>query len=502
MVFHPGNCPVCSREQPSSDCPIASHWMNEDRMDFLTSKVSPDEADALADMSGFWTSAVTHAFEEARTLSVDLGVLSKTTLAWHGATCSGLTSALCAMISNGDLIPADQVITGLASRLMRALVIKPALYGLSFVWTSGGDEVLAGEYVHRQVLEGVAKKLSKFCQDLPEKERTVVISSSSNSHCSLEHLCRQAAAATVPPPGGTANDGATNHMSTSLRRGGVAILGAISGSDLELLVDYMVQTRRALREGRVVKFLGGREGRVLGAGSTVARITEGDKDLLLVRCTVANLEGEVMQLQARMAICLQEALRAKGQGQKQVAAMHMRRRKALEGALSSRAGSLAKLDHVLEKVASLGVDKQVLEAHEVATRALRNFREESNLSVERVEDAIDNLAEEMESLEAVGSTLGQLGSQGQVTVEDSKEMAELEKELAELEEQEVTKENPAVTPVGQPLPAVPTGVPGGLALGLGLGVVSGEGDSEAEKGVLQHQLEGRSHLPNRVLLPS
>lgn len=45
------------------------------------------------------------------------------------------------------------------------------------------------------------------------------------------------------------------------------------------------------------------------------------------------------------------------------------------------------------KVKQLRMDKQVLEAHEAATSALKTFREAQGLTVERVEDTLDALAE-------------------------------------------------------------------------------------------------------------
>lgn len=45
------------------------------------------------------------------------------------------------------------------------------------------------------------------------------------------------------------------------------------------------------------------------------------------------------------------------------------------------------------QVKQLRVDKQVLEAHEAATSALKTCREAQGLTVERVEDTLDALAE-------------------------------------------------------------------------------------------------------------
>lgn len=45
------------------------------------------------------------------------------------------------------------------------------------------------------------------------------------------------------------------------------------------------------------------------------------------------------------------------------------------------------------QVKQLRIDKQVLEAHEAATGALKACREAQGLTVERVEDTLDALAE-------------------------------------------------------------------------------------------------------------
>ena len=49
--------------------------------------------------------------------------------------------------------------------------------------------------------------------------------------------------------------------------------------------------------------------------------------------------------------------------------------------------------HFRRQVKQLHMDKQVLEAHEAATKALRSCREAHGLTVERVEDTLDALAE-------------------------------------------------------------------------------------------------------------
>ncbi|CAM9467419.1 unnamed protein product [Choristocarpus tenellus] len=89
MSFTSMRCPICLRDAPSIGCPVVAQWVDEERMSFLTSHVAKGEPDALADMAGFWSSAVKHAYEEAGGLSLDPSVLARTTLSWHGTTSPG-----------------------------------------------------------------------------------------------------------------------------------------------------------------------------------------------------------------------------------------------------------------------------------------------------------------------------------------------------------------------------------------------------------------------------
>ena len=55
-------------------------------------------------MIRFWSKATRHAFEQAPSLSLDLEVLSRSSLAWAGATAPGLELAIADMLSSGELV--------------------------------------------------------------------------------------------------------------------------------------------------------------------------------------------------------------------------------------------------------------------------------------------------------------------------------------------------------------------------------------------------------------
>lgn len=81
-------------------------------MAFLTSYIASDDSNDVSDhqahvrqqMVDFWSKATLHAYECASGLSLDVGVLAKTSLAWHGAVAPGLEIAVRSMISTGKLV--------------------------------------------------------------------------------------------------------------------------------------------------------------------------------------------------------------------------------------------------------------------------------------------------------------------------------------------------------------------------------------------------------------
>ncbi|CAN0081789.1 unnamed protein product [Ectocarpus sp. 6 AP-2014] len=221
------------------------------------------------------------------------------------------------------------------------------------------------------------------------------------------------------------------------------MLARISSDDVALFAKYLVRTKRAVTEGGLLKVLSrGGGSRVAAAAATVS---ETEKDLLRLRCTaVASLEASASDLGLRIQRVQQDALMENRRGQKRAALVHLRRMKQYQTARDKRLSSLLTLETALDQVKQLRLDKQVLEAHEAATSALKACRETQGLTVERVEDTLDALAEEMAEAEAVGAALGQDGA---LLGQDERETAELEAELdALLKAQDSPSPSPSPPP--------------------------------------------------------
>ncbi|CAM9552314.1 unnamed protein product [Ectocarpus sp. 4 AP-2014] len=438
----PSSCPICAVSGAAAElapaCPLAADLEDEERMEFLTSHVAPGDVDARDEMVEFWSRVIAHAFEKAACLSLDSKVLATSSLDWGGVVAPGLDLAMSHMVSAGELLGRSEIVeaeTGLARRL----VMAPMTYLAGMVGLGGGGG--GGQYANRNILEDLAEQVVGYCQHLPPDERTVYLlaahseataSRSIAQHASpwnFEQLCRAAAAA--------AADAAATRTATHVDSGrgpptpekcsaaAPRMLARISSDDVALFAKYLVRTKRAVTEGGLLKLLSKGGGiRVAAAGATVS---ETEKDLLRLRCTaVASLEASASDLGLRIQRVQQDALMENRRGQKRAALVHVRRMKQYQAARDKRLSSLLTLETALDQVKQLRLDKQVLEAHEAATSALKACRETQGLTVARVEDTLDALAEEMAEAEAVGAALGQDDA---LLGRDEGETAELEAEL-------------------------------------------------------------------------
>ncbi|CAM9656553.1 unnamed protein product [Scytosiphon promiscuus] len=473
----PSSCPVCgaawSTVEGASACPLAADWADEERMEFLTSHVAPGDDNARDQMLAFWSTAVAHVFEEAPALSLNLDVLARSSLSWDGLTAPGAELAVEHMVSSGKLVQRG-AIEEEGSGIARRLVVAPLMYlaGVMGAGTLRGKG--ESEYVHSDVLEAAAEAVVSYCRRLPSDERTVYLIATGHSNPAagrpaggegkeaspwcFEQLCREAAAvsrgsrkrlsgspaAEGAPPAATRAPGDRDRASTSPPdQGGTShILSRIGAEDIALLVKYLVRTKRAVEEGSLLKvFTGGGgaggTGRPVPAGEVA--ISETEKDLLRLRCTVASLEASALDLGQRIQRLKLDALRENRQGQKRAALVHMKRMKQLQSAREKRLSSLFTLETALDQVKQLRMDKQVLEAHEAATSALKACREAQGLTVERVEDTLDALAEEMAEQQAIAAALAQ---QGALLSDDEGERADLEAELDALLQGEGTTNTP------------------------------------------------------------
>ncbi|CAN0504638.1 unnamed protein product, partial [Ectocarpus sp. 12 AP-2014] len=400
----PSSCPICAVSSAAAElapaCPLAVDLEDEERMEFLTSHVAPGDVDARDEMVEFWSRVIAHAFEKAACLSLDSKVLATSPLDWGGVVAPGLDLAMSHMVSSGELLERSEIVeaeTGLARRLVMAPITYMA--GMVGLGRGGGG----GQYANRNVLEDLAEQVVGYCQHLPPDERTVYLLAAGHSeatsrpvaqHASpwnFEQLCRAAAAAAEAAATTTATRVASGRGPPTPEKSLAAaprMLARISNDDVALFAKYLVRTKRAVTEGGLLKVLSrGGGSRVAAAGATVS---ETEKDLLRLRCTaVASLEASASDLGLRIQRVQQDALMENRRGQKRAALVHLRRMKQYQAARDNRLSSLLTLEKALDQVKQLRLDKQVLEAHEAATSALKACRETQGLTVERVEDTLD-----------------------------------------------------------------------------------------------------------------
>ncbi|CAM9382688.1 unnamed protein product [Phaeothamnion confervicola] len=428
----PPCCPIC-KEGPDANasCPLQPDWGDEHRMGYLMSAGLDPSTDA--DKLAFWSAAVKHYCEQATEISIDLDRLRRT-LSRNGNTALGLEGALQAMATRGEMLPRRKVLLSetpstWSGWLLNVLVVRPARAAFASVRLSseGSAPPLDGAepYVFRDVLEDLAACVAEYCSAAEDDSQMLVLTAdpsaataiarngaASSSAASGSRSVRTFLTRVGEAVGSSSTSNAVRAPAAGERHSAAAAhLRSISEADAGALAAYMVATRRAARAGRVVKF----GGRAAGAAATSAavkaglQISEADQHMLFLRCTVDKLRTEAERLQAQADAAAADALREKRTGHAAMALLHMRRRKRANDLLMLRLDCLTNLEHCLEKVEGMRVDKQVLEAQELAARAMRAFREQHHLTAERVDDAIFDMAEELEAADAFGTALGDAG---------------------------------------------------------------------------------------------
>lgn len=131
------SCPICrvsSSKETRSRCPIAADWGDEERMAFLTSHPAPDDTNAREQILEFWSKAIAHAYDYAPGLSLELGVMAKTSMAWEGPLPPGLRLAMKSLIASQKLVRRAEIEVGSDLPLTWASLLLTFLDADMFGW--------------------------------------------------------------------------------------------------------------------------------------------------------------------------------------------------------------------------------------------------------------------------------------------------------------------------------------------------------------------------------
>ncbi|CZR63293.1 related to protein SNF7 [Phialocephala subalpina] len=213
----------------------------------------------------------------------------------------------------------------------------------------------------------------------------------------------------------------------------------LSGKDMELLLRFLARDKQVLAyDEETVKVKAPNEKIATSIGqedTTVASLKTLIKDLEIQTAVLSNRVDE-------LGVTAKEAVARKNRVSALAA---LRSKKLAETTLTKRHATLGQLEEVFAKIEQAADQVELIKVMEGSTRVLTGLNQEVG-GVERVDDVVDQLREQMGQVDEVGNVIAEVGQAGIVDegeVDDELEAMEREekdkveaKERAEREERE------------------------------------------------------------------
>lgn len=202
---------------------------------------------------------------------------------------------------------------------------------------------------------------------------------------------------------------------------------ALSPNDLSVLLTHLSRDRQAiayLPTSGVIKFQSPSE-------NSITPITEEDASIASMRTLIASLEPQVELLTKQIAELGNKARDAVARKQLIAAKTALRQKKAAETKLQQRSTTLAQLEDVYAKIEQAADQVEMVKVMSAAGQTLKSLNKQTG-GVEKIQDVVDDLREEMLNADEIGQALNEI-SVGQV------DEGEVEDELAALEKVEREK---------------------------------------------------------------
>jgi len=196
-----------------------------------------------------------------------------------------------------------------------------------------------------------------------------------------------------------------------------------SSDDLQLLLAHLINTGKAA----VFETSNGEKAAKLAkAGENKVVLNQADKGIMQLKETLASLEKQEAQLTKDIDRFKQKAVEWLRQKNKPKATMELKRKQRLQAALDKRLSFIENIQQILHTIDQTQTDKEVLEQYKLGVYTLKRVREESGVTVEAVDQVMDDLQEALLDQKEIDNAIA-AGPQL-----DAVDEAELEEELAQL----------------------------------------------------------------------
>ncbi|KAI9827266.1 MAG: hypothetical protein M1832_005404 [Thelocarpon impressellum] len=195
----------------------------------------------------------------------------------------------------------------------------------------------------------------------------------------------------------------------------------LTDADFSILLTHLARDKGEIAyDGRTIRFR--------SAGEAKTAITVQDTTIASLKTLIAGHEAQVSTLTHRIDALSTTARTAVGKKSRASALSALRSRKLAEGALAIRSDSLVQLERVLDSIRAASDQVEMVRVMEASTGVLRALQRDVG-GVERVEDVVEELREQMGRMDEVGSAIAEAGQpQGVGGEEVDAELAALERD--------------------------------------------------------------------------
>ncbi|RFU26599.1 hypothetical protein B7463_g9731, partial [Scytalidium lignicola] len=201
----------------------------------------------------------------------------------------------------------------------------------------------------------------------------------------------------------------------------------MSDLDMDIFLKFLSRDKRLISyDGHTVKIKG------FGEATTLPITTE-DTSIASLKSLIADLEIQIHTLSKRVDELGITARDAVARNNKVAAITALRSKKLAESTLTKRSATLGQLEEVFSKIEQAADQVELVRIMEASTRVLSSLNTEVG-GVERVDDVVDRLREQMEGVDEVGNVIAEVG-QGTTVIDE----AEVDDELEAMEREEKEK---------------------------------------------------------------
>ena len=176
----------------------------------------------------------------------------------------------------------------------------------------------------------------------------------------------------------------------------------LSAVDMELLLKFLERDKGVLSyDGQTVKLKAPNE-------KTPSPITAEDTTIASLKTLIKDLEIQTEVLTKKVDELAATAKDAVARKNRVSALAVLRSKKLAETTLTKRHATLAQLEEVFSKIEQAADQVELVSIMEASTRVLTGLNEEVG-GVERVDDVVDQLREQMSQVDEVGNVIAEVG---------------------------------------------------------------------------------------------